>query len=83
VPSHLAAQQAKRVIIRVTTITNWYRIVEPTLFVTDAELIRRIGVPEKIARAAIHALDPDKAGHSTEASAMGKPPLLACGAGLV
>jgi hypothetical protein len=28
-----------------------------TLFVTDAEMIRRIGVPEKIARAAINALD--------------------------
>lgn len=27
------------------------------LYVTDAELIRRIGVPEKIARQAIHALD--------------------------
>ena len=30
---------------------------QPTLFVTDAEMIRRIGVPEKIARAAIRALD--------------------------
>jgi hypothetical protein len=28
-----------------------------TLFVTDAEMIRRIGLPEKIARAAIRALD--------------------------
>lgn len=28
-----------------------------TLFVTDIEMIRRIGVPEKIARAAIKALD--------------------------
>jgi hypothetical protein len=28
-----------------------------TLFVTDVEMIRRIGVPEKIARAAIRALD--------------------------
>ena len=28
-----------------------------TLFVTDAEMIRRIGVPDKIARAAINALD--------------------------
>jgi len=28
-----------------------------TLFVTDAEMIRRIGVPAKIARAAIRALD--------------------------
>ena len=28
-----------------------------TLFVTDTEMIRRIGVPEKIARAAIKALD--------------------------
>ena len=30
-----------------------------TLFVTDAELIRRIGVPEKIAREALRALDLD------------------------
>jgi hypothetical protein len=29
----------------------------PTLFVTDGEMIRRIGVPEKIARAAIRVLD--------------------------
>jgi hypothetical protein len=29
----------------------------PTLFVTDPEMIRRIGVPDKIARAAIKALD--------------------------
>jgi hypothetical protein len=28
-----------------------------TLFVTDAEMIRRIGVPDKIARAAIQVLD--------------------------
>jgi hypothetical protein len=38
-----------------------YRLVEPTLFVTDAEPIRRIGVPEKIARAAIHILKRDRA----------------------
>lgn len=30
---------------------------EPTLYVTDAELIRRMGVPDKIAREAIRALD--------------------------
>lgn len=30
---------------------------EPTLWVTDAELIRRLGVPEKIAREAIRMLD--------------------------
>ncbi len=30
-----------------------------TLYVTDAELIRRMGVPEKIAREAIRALDAD------------------------
>jgi hypothetical protein len=28
-----------------------------TLFVTDVEMIRRIGIPEKLARAAIRALD--------------------------
>lgn len=31
-----------------------------TLYVTDAELIRRLGVPEKVARAAIRALDLDR-----------------------
>lgn len=29
------------------------------LYVTDAELVRRLGVPEKIARAAIQAMDRD------------------------
>jgi hypothetical protein len=32
-----------------------------TLYVTDAELIRRMGVPEKIAREAIRALDANRA----------------------
>lgn len=31
------------------------------LYVTDAELIRRLGVPEKIARDALHALDANRA----------------------
>lgn len=31
--------------------------IEPTPYVTDAELIRRLGVPEKIARDAIKTLD--------------------------
>lgn len=31
--------------------------VRETLWVTDAEMIRRMGVPEKTARAAIRALD--------------------------
>lgn len=31
-----------------------------TLWVTDAELIRRIGAPEKVAREAIHRLDADR-----------------------
>jgi hypothetical protein len=30
------------------------------LFVTDAELIRRLGVPEKIARQALRRLDADR-----------------------
>jgi hypothetical protein len=34
---------------------------EPGLYVTDAELIRRMGVPEKIAREAIRALDANRA----------------------
>lgn len=33
-----------------------------TLFVTDAELIRRLGVPEKKARRLIQTLDQKKAG---------------------
>jgi hypothetical protein len=32
-----------------------------TLWVTDAEMIRRMGVPEKIARAVIRAMDKDRA----------------------
>lgn len=32
---------------------------EPTLWVTDAELIRRLGVPEKIARDLLHMFDHD------------------------
>lgn len=31
-----------------------------SLYVTDAEMIRRLGVPEKIARAAIEKLDRDR-----------------------
>ena len=30
-----------------------YVLAEPTLFATDSELIKRLGAPEKIARAAI------------------------------
>lgn len=30
------------------------------LYVTDAELIRRLGVPETVARAALHVLDRDR-----------------------
>jgi hypothetical protein len=33
------------------------RLAEPTLWVTNAEMIRRIGVPEKIARQTIYMLD--------------------------
>jgi hypothetical protein len=31
--------------------------IDATLYITDAELIRRMGVPEKIARQTIRALD--------------------------
>ena len=31
-----------------------------TLYITDAELIRRLGVPEKIARPVLRALDNDR-----------------------
>jgi hypothetical protein len=51
-----------------------------TLFVTDAELIRRTGVPE---RRHPRAGSGPSIGVSTEANAMGKAPLLACSAGLV
>jgi hypothetical protein len=38
-------------------------IAEPeTLWVTDAELIRRMGVPEKVARDALRALDAQRSG---------------------
>jgi hypothetical protein len=33
------------------------RLVEPTLWVTDAEMIRRIGVPEKVARVNLREFD--------------------------
>lgn len=32
---------------------------EVTLYITDAEVIRRMGVPEKVARVALHELDRD------------------------
>jgi hypothetical protein len=41
-----------------------------TLFVTDVEMIRRIGVPEKIARAAIRALDENPYGTFPKKSAL-------------
>ena len=48
------------------------------LFVTDAEMIRRLGVPEKTARAAIRMLDLKR-----DSGFVGKPPILAGGEGLV
>jgi hypothetical protein len=36
-----------------------YDLIEPTLFVTDEEMIRRLGVPRKAARAATFMLDRD------------------------
>jgi hypothetical protein len=41
-----------------------------TLFVTDAEMIRRIGIPEKIARAAIRALDENPSSRFPKKSAL-------------
>lgn len=35
-------------------------VERPGLYVTDAELIRRLGVPEKTARQAIRMLDADR-----------------------
>jgi hypothetical protein len=37
-----------------------YQIVEPTLFVTDTEIIRRLGAPRNAARAALHMFDHDR-----------------------
>jgi hypothetical protein len=55
-----------------------YEMVEPTLFVTDAEMIRRMGVPEKTARAALRELDRDKgSGFPQKKSFVGKSSLLA------
>lgn len=46
---------------------------EPTLFVTDAEIVRRWGVPEKIAYEAIRALDANRAsGFPQKQALMGK-----------
>lgn len=42
-------------------MTDTDTLERETLYITDAELIRRMGVPEKIARAAIRMLD-EKAG---------------------
>jgi hypothetical protein len=41
-----------------------------TLFVTDAEMIRRIGLPDKIARAAIRALDENPSSRFPKKSAI-------------
>lgn len=41
-----------------------------TLFVTDTEMIRRIGVPDKIARAAIRALDENPRSRFPQKSAL-------------
>jgi hypothetical protein len=49
-PSSEPTSRKKRSAVR-------YVLAEPTLCVTDAELSRRLGVPEKVAYAAIHVLD--------------------------
>ena len=50
-----------------------YQIVEPTLFVTDTEIIHRLGAPRKAARAALHMFDHDRSkGFSSEANSMGE-----------
>lgn len=41
-----------------------------TLYVTDAELIRRIGVPEKIARSVIKQLDAKRSAEFPQKSAL-------------
>jgi hypothetical protein len=42
------------------SIETLIALKEPTLFVTDAELIRRLGVPEKKARQALRMLDQER-----------------------
>jgi hypothetical protein len=54
---------------------------EDTLYITDAELIRRMGVPEKIARAVIRELDPSRAAFR-RSKILGGSALLARGQGL-
>lgn len=44
--------------------------IEATLWVTDAELIRRSGVPEKIARDALRALDANPRSNFPKKSAL-------------
>lgn len=51
--------RSERKLRKKTTVVR-YEIVEPRLFVTDAELIRRLGVPEKIAYDALGTLDRDR-----------------------
>lgn len=53
----VAAQEA----VREAGRRKWQDGERETLYVTDAEIIRRMGVPEKIAREAIQALDKNRA----------------------
>lgn len=43
-----------------TDLADHRRVRRGGLFVNDAELIERLGVPEKMARAAIRSLDMDR-----------------------
>jgi hypothetical protein len=50
--------------------TDFQRDAWETLYVTDAELIRRIGVPEKIARSVIKQLDAKRANQFPQKSSL-------------
>ncbi len=56
---------------------------EPTLFVDDAELIRRLGVAEKIARPAIYVLENRRDSGFPQKQVLGQSPVLASCKGMV
>ena len=59
-PETTVAETARRMLIHHVSAVP---VVDPdtrTLFITDAEMIRRMGVPERIARLAIRCLDDNR-----------------------
>lgn len=57
-PIHSEEDQARLLVEAVESLRS---AIAPPLYITDAELIRRMGVPEKIARETISRLDDNPA----------------------